>query len=136
MNYLILIIVAIIGAGLGAYFALRLSSRSSLSLRTHSLESKTGQSTRRLSSSQLRQNGSLIAESLNYIRGRQSWKKAENKEKILEFLREHGKIQNNDVERLVGVSDATATRYLDELEKEGKVQQIGITGQSVYYRLQ
>ena len=65
----------------------------------------------------------------------QSKKKAENKEKILEFLHENEKVVNNDIEKLLGVSDATATRYLDELEKEDKVEQIGKTGHSVYYVL-
>jgi len=42
---------------------------------------------------------------------------------------------NDDVERLVKVSNATAERYLDELEKEGKIKQIGKTGHAVYYQL-
>ena len=62
-------------------------------------------------------------------------KKAENKQKILAFVQEHGKIQNNDVEKLVGVSNATAERYLDELEKEGKLTQHGTIGQNVFYTL-
>ena len=65
----------------------------------------------------------------------QSRKKSENKKKILESLKEKGRVVNNDVEKLLGVSDATATRYLDELEKEGKVRQIGTTGHAVYYLL-
>ena len=65
----------------------------------------------------------------------QSKKKQENKEKILDFLNQKGKIQNNDVEELVGVSDATAERYLDELEKEGKISQHGEVGQGVFYTL-
>jgi len=60
-------------------------------------------------------------------------RKAENKQKILTFVQEHGKIQNNDVEKLAGVSNATAERYLDELEKEGKLTQHGTIGQSVFY---
>ncbi len=59
--------------------------------------------------------------------------KAENKQKILTFVQEHGKIQNNDVEKLVEVSNATAERYLDELEKEGKLIQHGTIGQGVSY---
>lgn len=59
--------------------------------------------------------------------------KAENKQKIIAFVQEHGKIQNNDVEKLAGVSNATAERYLDELEKEGKLTQHGEIGQSVFY---
>ncbi len=96
MNYLILIIVAIVGVVLGAYFA--------------------------------QQGG-------NGLLAKQAKKKAENKERILEFLRENEKVVNNDIEKLLGVSDATATRYLDELEKEQKVRQIGKTGNAVYYIL-
>lgn len=65
----------------------------------------------------------------------QSRKKAENKKKILEFLRENERVVNNDIEKLLGVSDATVTRYLDELEKEGRVRQVGATGRAVYYVL-
>ena len=63
----------------------------------------------------------------------QSTKKAENKQKVLAFVQEHGKIQNNDVEKLASVSNATAERYLDELEKEGKLTQHGTIGQNVFY---
>ena len=61
--------------------------------------------------------------------------KAENKQKILTFIQTNGKIQNNDVEKLAGVSNATAERYLDELEKEGKLTQHGTIGQAVFYTL-
>ena len=64
---------------------------------------------------------------------KQMEQKAENKQKILAFVQEHGKIQNNDVEKLVGVSNATAERYLDELEKEGRLTQHGEIGQGVFY---
>lgn len=64
---------------------------------------------------------------------KQMEQKAENKQKILTFVQEHGKIQNNDAEKLVGVSNATAERYLDELEKEGKLTQHGVIGQGVFY---
>lgn len=75
-----------------------------------------------------RRNGNgLIAE--------QSAKKAENKQKILAFVQEREQIKNDDVEKLVGVSNATAERYLSELEKEGKLTQNGKIGQSVFYTL-
>lgn len=61
--------------------------------------------------------------------------KTENKQKILAFVQEHGKIQNNDVEKLAGVSNATAERYLDELEKDRKLAQHGTIGQGVFYTL-
>lgn len=60
--------------------------------------------------------------------------KTENLQKILDFMVEKGKVTNNDVEKLLGVSNATVERYLDELEKDGKLKQIGKTGQSVYYQ--
>lgn len=64
---------------------------------------------------------------------KQMEQKAENKQKIFEFVQANGKIQNHDVEKLAGVSGATAERYLDELEKEGKLTQHGTIGQSVFY---
>ena len=60
-------------------------------------------------------------------------KKKENLEKVREFIAENMKVTNDDVEKLLAVSDATATRYLEELEKEGLIRQIGRTGQQVYY---
>ena len=63
----------------------------------------------------------------------QTAKKTENKQKILAFMQEHEQIKNDDVEKLAGVSNATAERYLSELEKEGKLVQHGKIGQSVFY---
>lgn len=57
----------------------------------------------------------------------------EKKEKILDLFKDKNKITNNDVEELLGVSDASATNYLQELEDEGKIRQVGKTGRSVYY---
>ncbi len=57
------------------------------------------------------------------------------KEKILEFLKTNGKATNNEIEKLLSVSDASVTSYLDELEKESKVRQIGQAGSGVYYEL-
>ncbi len=71
--------------------------------------------------------GDLISE--------QGERKAENKQRILAFVQTHGKIQNNDVEKLVGVSNATAERYLDELEHERKLTQHGVIGPDVFYTL-
>ena len=95
MNYVVLIIVALVGIALGMYIARR--------------NATTG----------------FIAKQME--------QKAENKQKILEFIQTHEKIQNNDVEKLAGVSNATAERYLDELEKEGKLAQHGAIGQNVFY---
>lgn len=76
-------------------------------------------------------------------RARQTQKKQENKEKVFALFQTQAMdstgspqgVTNNDIEKLLGVSDATATRYLSELEKEGRVEQIGTTGRGVEYRL-
>jgi len=43
------------------------------------------------------------------------------------------KITNDEVEKFLHVSDATATRYLSQLEKERKIKQNGKTGRGVSY---
>ena len=63
----------------------------------------------------------------------QAEEKTKHKQDILYFMTEHQKVLNNDIEKLLGVSDATATRYMEELEKNGMIRQIGKTGQGVYY---
>ncbi len=60
-------------------------------------------------------------------------RKRKKLDKILEALNAKGKITNDEVEKLLHVSDATATRYLSTLEKEGKIQQVGKTGKAVEY---
>mgnify|MGYP002632662265 CR=1 FL=1 len=65
----------------------------------------------------------------------QSKEKDERKEKILEFVRKEVKVKNDDVEKLLGVSNASAERYLNELEGEGKLTQHGQTGRGVFYTL-
>lgn len=43
------------------------------------------------------------------------------------------KITNDDVQKLLKISDATAERYLQELEQKGLLKQEGETGHSVFY---
>ncbi|XKT74373.1 MAG: FaeA/PapI family transcriptional regulator [Patescibacteria group bacterium UBA2163] len=64
-----------------------------------------------------------------------SEEKEEGKDRIITYLRKHHEIRNNDVEELLGVSDATATRYLEELEIEDRITQVGTSGRNVYYIL-
>lgn len=70
----------------------------------------------------------------NKSRTWQTKRKEENKEKILVLFQTKETVTNNDIEKLLGVSDATATRYLSELEQEGKLVQIGKAGRGVEYR--
>ena len=64
-----------------------------------------------------------------------SQKTIKNKEKILAFFQTNETVTNSDIEKMLGVSDATATRYLSELERDGKIEQIGKTGRGVEYRM-
>lgn len=58
-----------------------------------------------------------------------------NKKRVLEYAKSKGQITNQEAEELLGVSDATSERYLDELEKEGAFKQIGRSGPKVYYKI-
>lgn len=60
-------------------------------------------------------------------------RKQKKLEKVLEFLNAKDKITNDEVEKLLHVSDATATRYLSALEQQGKIKQVGKTGKSIVY---
>lgn len=53
--------------------------------------------------------------------------------RIMALFEKHPVVTNDDVEKLLHVSDATAARYLSELEREGKVKQGGKEGRGVVY---
>ena len=80
-----------------------------------------------------RLHGNDKAEKPESLLKKQAREKDENKQSILGILETQSPLTNNHVEQLLGISDATATRYLEELEKEGKVRQVGETGRHVYY---
>ncbi|MDZ7726116.1 MAG: FaeA/PapI family transcriptional regulator [Candidatus Campbellbacteria bacterium] len=62
--------------------------------------------------------------------------KENRKEKIVEHLRKSREtVQTNNVADLLDVSRASAYRYLEELENEGKIEQVGKAGRSVLYKL-
>ncbi len=110
MKYVILIIVGIAGVVLGTYFGRR-RPPATLS------RSEGGQ-------------GKVEKES----EAREDVKKKkENLEKARRIFAGQRRVANDDVEKLLGVSDATSTRYLDELEKEGLIRQVGKAGKHIYY---
>jgi Fic family protein len=111
MNYIILIIGGIAGLILGSYFGRR---------RRH--PPATFRVARRVGKMEEKNKREEILEN-----------KEENLEKIRGLFGGGGRVVNNDVEKLLGVSDATATRYLDDLEKEKFIRQVGKTGGHVYY---
>ena len=60
-------------------------------------------------------------------------KKRKKLDSILTLFTKQTEITNDEVEKFLHVSDATATRYLSILEKDGKIKQSGRTGRSVSY---
>lgn len=80
-----------------------------------------------------RQAGVTRQELLKMARASIQSRKKKKLDKIMEFLSTRETVTNDEVEKLLHVSDATATRYLEQLEKEGKIKQSGRTGQSVSY---
>jgi len=113
MNYIILIIAGICGMVVGSYLGKRQRVKKARALKK-----------------------SEPADNLQATNEQATKEKAENKQKIMEFFATslNYEATNNDIEELLEISDATATRYLDELEKEGLIKQVGKTGVSVYYK--
>lgn len=71
----------------------------------------------------------LWTKAVDAIQGR----KRKKLEKIMKLFEKHAEITNDKVEKLLHVSDATASRYLSQLEKEGKIKQNSPTGRGVSY---
>lgn len=76
---------------------------------------------------------SLARELLIKARNMIQFRKRKKLDKIMTLFLKQSKITNDEVEKLMHVSDATATRYLSQLAKEGKIKQVGKTGHSVFY---
>lgn len=62
--------------------------------------------------------------------------KSENMSKLKDYLanQTNDEINNSDIRKLLNVSDTTACRYLNDLETEGLIKQIGSDGPKVYYK--
>ena len=76
---------------------------------------------------------SLARELLIKARKMIQFRKRKKLDKIMTLFLKKNKITNDEVEKFMHVSDATATRYLNTLEKENKIKQSGKTGKSVFY---
>lgn len=61
--------------------------------------------------------------------------KEENKKKILEFFQDKKEAGNDEIREYLGIPRRSVARYLDELEKDGQIEQIGGIGRGVIYRL-
>lgn len=62
-----------------------------------------------------------------------NFSKRKKLDRIMTLFNSKTKITNDEVEKLLHVSDATATRYLSILEKENKITQSAKSGHSVSY---
>ena len=71
----------------------------------------------------------LLAKAKNAIQ----FRKRKKLNRIMTLFLKKSKITNDEIEKFLHVSDATATRYLSQLEKEGKIKQNGKTGKRVFY---
>lgn len=76
----------------------------------------------------------LQGKSRELIEEKENFKK-ENLEKLRGYIKGKKRISNNEAEEVLNISNATAERYLDDLEKEGMLKQVGRTGRSVFYEV-
>ncbi|MFA6533445.1 MAG: winged helix-turn-helix transcriptional regulator [Patescibacteria group bacterium] len=76
---------------------------------------------------------SLTRELLVKARNMIQFRKRKKLDRVMTLFLKHSKITNDEVREFLHVSDATATRYLSQLEQEGKIKQNGKTGHAVSY---
>jgi len=74
------------------------------------------------------------SQGIEAINAGRSKHKEESLDKIMALFDRQDAITNDQVEHLLNVSDATATNYLNELEEQGKITQIGAEGRGVTYK--
>ena len=60
-------------------------------------------------------------------------RKQKKLDKIMRMISEKGRIESKDVKKALRVSHTTAFRYLNILEAQNKIKQIGKTGKAVFY---
>lgn len=123
MNYLILIIVAILSFIIGRKTAKTFAPRKEEELseiRKEAMEALTERTEKR-------------KEKILYILENEGVHQEELKACGVDDIAKG--ITTANVEKLLDVSGATARKYLNELEAENKIKQIGTTGRDVYYTL-
>lgn len=73
-----------------------------------------------------------LGRGLSDYKDTQEEKKGSYKNSIMEILSESGKITHREIQTRLEISETSADRYLQELEKEGKIRQKG-SGRETYY---
>lgn len=76
---------------------------------------------------------SLARELLISARNAIQFRKRKKLDRIMTLFLKQSSITNNEVREFLHVSDATAERYLNTLEKENRIKQVGKTGKAVSY---
>ena len=87
-----------------------------------------------ITTSLIRANGRIDADAAKEkgLVEKQTEEKKRNKEAILGILDTQSPLTNNHVEQLLGISDATATRYLEELVNTNRLERFGAAHQPEY----
>jgi predicted HTH transcriptional regulator len=78
-------------------------------------------------------NKNKVLELLNKAKLAIQSRKRKKLDKVMTLFLKNSKITNDEVEKFLHVSDATAERYLNILEKKNKIKQVGKTGHAVSY---
>ncbi len=60
-------------------------------------------------------------------------RKRKKLDKIMALLEAKPQVMNKDIQKLLRISSATTVRYMNILERENRVKQVGNTGKSVFY---
>ena len=74
----------------------------------------------------------VISSYLSAALAKVQFRKRAKLDKILVLAAKKRSIKNDDVEKLLRVSDSTAQRYLNQLVKEGKLRRVGALKQPTY----
>jgi len=75
----------------------------------------------------------IIQKLLIKARAKIQERKRKKLDKIMTLFEANPQVTNKDIQKALRISSATATRYLDILERENRIKQVGSTGKSVFY---
>jgi Fic family protein len=132
MNYLVYILIGVIGFALG-----RRTRQSFAPATPDELDEMREESREALTERTERRKEKI----LEFMAVRQTQAKNITRQEKLtgcnigEVPAKQGKVTCNDIEKLLGVSDSTARKYLKELESENKIKQIKESGKEAHYTL-
>ena len=75
----------------------------------------------------------IIQKLLNKARAKIQERKSKKLDKIMTLFNTNPQITNKDIQKLLRTSRVSAFRYLNTLEQENRIKQVGNTGKSVFY---